>query len=177
MTKRRAAATLACAMAASSTSMGSFAADAPLRCAIEAPARAVAGQPVWLRFTLTNTGPRALQVLRWNTPWEGRWFAPFVTVERDGKALSYQGPSVKRADPLAEHYLRLDASASTDAEVDLALPFRLGSPGHYRVTPRIRIVDWFDAEADQPPRPREQHAGSALACPAVELNLVVAGSS
>ena len=84
MTPRAAAAaTLAIAMSA--------AAAAPdLRCALAAPARVAAGMPVMLRFTLTNAGSVPLDVLRWNTPFEGAWFAPFVTVTRDGRALAYE---------------------------------------------------------------------------------------
>lgn len=170
MATRRAAATWVGVMAASFSTAVSAA--APLRCAVEAASQAAAGQPVWLRFTLANVGPAALQVLRWNTPWEGQWFAPFVTVEVDGRALRYAGPAIKRAEPRAEDYLRLEPGASTTAEIDLALPFQLGQPGRYRVTPRLRLMDVFEAGAAAAPRPRERHAGMDLPCAAVEFTLV-----
>ncbi|WP_374567816.1 hypothetical protein [Ideonella sp.] len=170
MTTTLAAVTLAFAMASSS----SFAASpaTALRCALAAPAPAAVGQPVLLRFTLTNAGTAPLQVLRWNTPFEGAWFAPFVTVTRGGRTLPFQGPMVKRAEPQAADYLRLDAGQSVQAEVDLALPFDLSKPGRYKVQPRVRLIDVFDAASgDAVPRPREKHQGADLACPAVELTI------
>jgi hypothetical protein len=162
---------LGCAVTASS-----FAEESPaaaLRCTIEVPARGVAGQPVLLRFTLTNPAKAAaLQVLRWNTPLEGGWFAPFVAVTREGQALPYRGPSFKRGEPLAEDYLRLDAGASATAELDMAPAFDLSRPGRYRITPRIRLIDVFGATAAQPPRDRAQHTGADLACKAVEVTVV-----
>lgn len=170
MVARRAAATLACAMAASFTSAAST--SAPLRCAIEAPSQVVAGQKVLLRFTLANTGPQALLILRWNTPWEGQWFSPFVSVQLDGRGVPYSGPVMKRAEPHAEDYLRLEAGASVTSEVDLALPFNLAQPGRYRVTPRLRLMDVFEAATAAAPRPREQHAGMDLSCATVEFTVV-----
>ena len=163
MTPRAAAAaTLAIAMSA--------AAAAPdLRCTLEAPARVAAGAPVMLRFTLTNAGGAALDVLRWNTPFEGAWFAPFVAVTRDGRALAYGGPMKKRGEPTPAQYLHLEPGASEHAEIDLALPFDLAVPGRYHVAPRIRLVDVVDATQAQPPRPRASHQNVALACPAVDV--------
>ena len=170
MATRRATARWACVMAASFST--GLSAAAPLRCAVEAPSQVASGQPVWLRFTLANIGPKALQVLRWNTPWEGQWFAPFVAVAVDGRALRYAGPVMKRAEPGAEDYLRLEAGASTTALVDLALPFQLGQPGTYRVTPRVRLMDVFDAATSAPPMPRERHAAMDLPCALVTFTVV-----
>lgn len=143
-----------------------------LRCTVQAPAQVVAGQPVVLRFTLTNPGPVALQVLRWNTPFEGAWLAPFVGVTRDGRPLDYHGPMVKRAEPKADQYLRIDARGTVSAEVDLAEPFDLAAPGRYRVQPRLAIVDLFADTAMDPPRPRSAHKGAKLACNGVDIRIV-----
>lgn len=167
MKNRAVAFALGCAVTASSLAGNP---DTALRCTLEAPARAVAGQPVMLRFKLTNpAGAAAVQVLRWNTPLEGGWFAPFVSVTRDGQALPYRGPSFKRGDPLAEDYLPLDAGATATAEVDMARAFDLSRPGRYRITPRIRLIDVFLAAAAKVPRDRSQHSGADLACKAVEV--------
>ena len=167
MTTRRAAITLVCAMAASSTP-----AAPALRCTLQAPAQVVAGQPVVLRFTLSNPGPVALQMLRWNTPFEGAWLAPFVIVERAGRPLAYQGPMVKRAEPKADQYLRIEPGASVSAEVDLTQPFDISAPGLYRVRPRLALVDLFDARKGEAPRLRQEHAGVTLACNAVDVHIV-----
>jgi len=169
VTNRLLAVAIACTMSAS-TPASSPAAPA-LRCALEAPAQAVAGGPVMLRFTVTNTGPGALQLLRWNTPFEGGWFAPLVAVTRDGQPLSWQGPVLKRGDPAADDYFRLEPGAARTAELDLALPVDLSRPGRYRVSPRLRLIDVFEASAAAPPRPRAAHAGTDLPCTAVEFTL------
>jgi len=169
VTKRLLAIAIACSMSVSAPA--SSPAAPALRCALEAPAHAAAGGPVLLRFTVTNTGPGALQLLRWNTPFEAGWFAPFVSVTRDGQALSWQGPVLKRGDPAAEDYFRLEPGGTRTAVLDLALPVDLTRPGRYRVTPRIRLVDLFDARTAAPPRPRADHEGADLPCPAVEFLL------
>jgi len=109
--QRLLAVAIACTMSASTPASSPVA--PALRCALEAPAHAAAGGPVLLRFTVTNTGPAALQVLRWNTPFEAGWFAPFVSVTRDGQALPWQGPVLKRGDPSAEDYVRLESGAES----------------------------------------------------------------
>ncbi len=170
MTTKLTAITLAFAMASSSSLATTPA--AALRCAVDAPAKAAVGQPVLLRFALTNTGTAPLQVLRWNTPFEGAWFAPFVAVTRDGHALPFQGPMIKRAEPQAADYLRVEAGQSITTELDLALPFDLSKPGKYRVQPRVRLIDVFDATTgNAAPRLRAEHRGADLACAGVELTI------
>lgn len=172
MTTKLTRITLALAMASSS----SFAAPstpspaAALRCTLLAPAQAVAGQPVLLRFSITNSGSAPLQVLRWNTPLEGAWFAPFVEVTRDRRPLAFRGPMIKRAEPRAEDYVRIEGGKSIAAEIDLALPFDLSKPGLYRVQPKLRLHDVFASDGAGP-RTRAEHQGADLACPAVEIQL------
>lgn len=149
-------------------------AAAALRCTLQSTPQARAGQPVPVRFTLTNTGAAPLLVLRWNTPFERTWFAPFVVVTREGgRALAYQGPMLKRGDPAAGDYLRLEPGQSDNAELDLALAFDLSRPGRYRVQPRIRLIDLVaPAAGASAPRARAQHQGAELACAAIGLTLV-----
>ncbi|MEW6703913.1 MAG: protease [Pseudomonadota bacterium] len=145
-----------------------------LQCSLQAPARAEAGAALPLRFTLTNAGAAAVWVLTWNTPFERQgWLAPYVELTRDGVPVRYQGPAMKRGEPSAEHYLRLEPGASRTAEVDLALPFDLSRPGRYRVQPRLQLHDVAGAAA-RVPRPRSAHTGRRLPCNAVEFDLVAA---
>ena len=142
---------------------------AELHCSLTAPASVAAGQPVPLRFMLENRGAVALQVLEWGTPLEG-WFAPYVEVSRDGVAVPYRGPMVKRGDPAADEYVRIAAHRTRRAEVDLAQPFDLSVPGVYRVRPRITLFDVAKAGAPAP-RPRDRHAAQALSCPEFEVRV------
>ncbi len=145
----------------------------PLRCVLHAPARVVVGAPVPLRFVVTNRSRQALSLLEWNTPFEG-WFGAYVEVTRDGVALSYRGPMLKRGEPSADEYLRFGAGQTRRASVDLSLPFDLSQPGLYRVQPRITLHDVAGAQAPQ--RMRAQHAAQALMCNAVELRVVPAAA-
>jgi hypothetical protein len=152
---------------------GALQAAPMLRCKLDAPARVAVGEPVPLRFTFTNAGATGLQLLRWNTPLEGDWFAPFVQVLRDGQPLPYRGPMVKRGDPANDQYLWLGSGASKTAELDLRRVFDLSKPGRYRVLPRIRLVDVFDApQQAQGPRPREVHIAADVDCAGVDLTIV-----
>ena len=171
----RTAITLACAMVTSSSLLASGVHSpspaSDLRCALQAPAQAVAGQAVMLRFSLRNDGTAAVRVLRWNTPLEGAWFAPFVEVQRDGRPLTFQGPMVKRGEPRAEDYVALAPGQTLVSDIDLALPFDLSVPGRYRVQPRLRL---FDVRLDQGPATaptRAEHQGADLPCPTVEFEL------
>jgi len=148
---------------------GAAAKPLDLRCSLTAPASVAAGQPVPLRFSLANRGSVAVQVLEWGTPFEG-WFAAYVEVSRDGVALPYRGPMVKRGEPAADEYLRVAAHRARRAEVDLAQPFDLSVPGIYRVQPRITLFDVI-AGGIPAPRPRDRHASLALSCPAFEVRV------
>jgi peptidyl-Lys metalloendopeptidase len=153
-----------CAVACASTQAASV-----LRCRLEAPARAAAGAAVPLRFTVTNAGNAGVQLLRWNTPLEGEWFAPFVEVLFDGRALPYRGPAMKRGDPSAADYLWLGSGASESAQLDLGRAFDLTKAGRYQVVPHIRLLDVFDAARAQAPRQRKAHTAAELDCPSVDL--------
>ena len=145
----------------------------PRECRVSAPAAVSAGQPVRLRFVLRNPGPQAVHVLAWGLPFEG-WFAPFVSVWRDGSELAYQGPSLKRGEPAADEYLRIAAGRARVAVVDLGQAFDLTPSGRYRVAPQLTVHDAFTAGAGVPPRPRERHAGQAVACTALEFSVAPA---
>ena len=148
---------------------GAAAPAAELHCTLTAPASVAAGQPVPLRFTLANRGAVAVQVLEWGTPLEG-WFAAYVEVSRDGVAVPYRGPMVKRGDPAAAEYVRIAAHRARRAEVDLAQPFDLSVPGVYRVRPRITLFDVIGVGTPAP-RPRNRHVSQTLSCPELELRV------
>lgn len=161
---------LAAAVLLMSASGGSGSTQAAeLHCSLTAPASVVTGQPVPLRFTLANRGAVAVQVLEWGTPFEG-WFGAYVEVSRDGVAIPYRGPMVKRGDPAADEYARIAAHRARRAEVDLAQPFDLSVPGVYRVRPRITLFDVVPVGTPAP-RPRDRHTAQTLNCPEFEVRV------
>jgi peptidyl-Lys metalloendopeptidase len=147
------------------------AATAPtLRCELTAPAAGRAGAMFELRFAITNTGPHALRVLDWNTPFEPGWFHPFVELTRDGQPLAYRGASMKRGDPAAADYLTLAAHRTRRARADLALAFDLSQPGRYRALPRFVLHDVAPRGAPVP-RARDAMQAHPLLCNSVEFEL------
>ena len=146
-------------------------AAARLRCTLMLPAQAAAGQAVPLRLRIANPGPTGVHLLVWGTPFEAAWFAPFVSVFRDGTELAYRGAALKRGDPERSEYLYLAPGRSRSATLDLAEAFDLTQPGRYRVEPRLVLHDVLPADAARPPRSRAQHAPQATACAAVTFEL------
>lgn len=114
--------------------------DVLLAWRLQAPELARSGEPVELRFTLTNHGAEPLWVLAWYTPLEGMWGDIFV-VHLDGERLAYQGPMVKRAAPAREDYVLLRAGESVTEEIDLALGYPLDGSGRLTVAFRGRLLD------------------------------------
>ena len=170
--RRRWAATVAVLVLSLTAALPSVAAGTgALHCVLKAPARAFAGQPLMLQFTLTNRGSTALDVLQWNTPFEG-WFGGYVRVLRDGVELPYRGPRLKRGEPPRSAYFRLRPGQSRIARVDLALPFDLAQPGYYRVEPQMVLFDVVAVGQGTVPRSRDLHAPGDLACNAVEIEVV-----
>jgi len=162
-----------------STALGSQAAPslaegAPGRlqvtCRLDVAPEGKVGAAVRLRMRLDNASGKALHVLTWNTPFEGDWFGAFVEVSRDGQTLAYQGPMLKRGEPLANEYLALGARRSRQASLDLAQAFDLTRPGRYRVVQVGRLADVAQG-AMRLPRPRESFQEHALDCQPVEFTL------
>lgn len=100
------------------------------------------GSAVRLLFTLTNHADAPFYVLKWFTPLEGVGGEIF-RVERDGRALPYEGVLASRGDPTADSYLLLPAGGSVSAVVDLAGAYDFTGEGTYTIaflSPRISHV-------------------------------------
>jgi len=155
----------ACAAAPSSTK-----AEVKLKATLTAqPSYKVSG-PVQVGFTLENLSAEPLWVLVWNTPLEGLWGNAF-RVSRDGTELRYRGPMVKRGDPGADDYRRIEPGKPLTAEVDLAKAYDLSAPGEYRVEFVGRLHDV--ARVGEPvPRKRDEHRPVEVAANAVTFRMV-----
>jgi len=136
----------------------------PLNCSLTGPAQVRSGQPAAFRLQLMNSSSQPVQVLVWNTPFEPAWFGEYVTVQRGSKPLPYGGAKMKRGDPSAGDYLRIEAGATASASFDLAPVFDLSLPGRYRLHPQIVLHDVVMGTADSAPRPRSRHVQQALRC-------------
>jgi hypothetical protein len=76
------------------------------------------GKPIILGFALENLTDEDFWVLIWYTPLEGLEGKIF-RVTCSGKEVLYEGPMVKRSDPVRDDYLHLGPKGSASAKVDL----------------------------------------------------------
>jgi peptidyl-Lys metalloendopeptidase len=106
-------------------------------------------QPAELVFTLTNVGKNPVQVLNWQTPFEGIR-APMFTVLRDGAEVEYRGPMLKRTAPRKEDYLTLKPGEQRRAQINLAEAWDLNAPGHYTVQYTAHLFDVIASPASAP---------------------------
>lgn len=140
-----------------------------LTCTMSVPAQVRAGQPVEVRFQLTNPTAKPLHVLRWQTPLEGLMGRIFE-VTRDGAEVPYQGPMVKRAAPAASDYTTIAPGATAEASVEASLAYDFSQPGRYRIAFRNELHDV--AEGDESLSGRMDHfRRTTVQCPPVETTI------
>lgn len=128
-----------------------------------------AGGPVEVGFTLKNRSDRTVYVLQWYTPLEGL-LGEVLTVEREGTALPYQGPLVKRGNPGKDSYLELAPGASLDSTVDLRTAYEIKSPGRYSVRFDRGLSDLVTDPAELP-RLMDAHRPFPLSCPPTTIDV------
>ena len=149
---------------------GEGAVTVKLECVLGVDPQVRAGEPVMVRFRLTNRSKQRLFVLNWHTPLEGL-LSGYLRVTRDGAEVPYQGPKVKRGDPEADEYVALAPGASADAEVEASLAYDFRPPGRYLLAFEGRLFDVAEKEAEVP-RPLARHRAAAVRCPAVVTTVV-----
>jgi hypothetical protein len=111
------------------------------------------GEPVSIRFELTNNSSRPVAVLLWNTPFEGLMGKAF-DVFCNGQEMTYQGPMAKRGAPSARNYAIIEAHATITATLDLATAYALPAQGQCVVSFRGTVLD--ATEPDEVPRPMDK---------------------
>jgi hypothetical protein len=120
-----------------------------IRCELSMPRSLTVAQAAELVFTLANAGEDVVQVLNWQTPFEGTK-APMFTVTRDGVSVEYQGPMLKRVAPRKEHYLVLKPGEQQQAKINLADGWDVGAPGKYTVEYAAQLFDVITGAAPAP---------------------------
>lgn len=106
-------------------------------------------QPAELVFTLTNAGEDIVQVLNWQTPFEGIR-APMFTVLREGTEVEYRGPMLKRGAPRKEDYLTLKPGERQQAKINLAEAWDVDASGNYTVQYAAHLFDVIASPASAP---------------------------
>jgi len=111
-----------------------------LQTTIEAEAKVKKGSPVTFTFTMTNNGKTSLFVLEWYTPFEGMK-GDLFDVTKDGVALTYAGPMVKRVEPIQRNYFEVKPGESRKTTIKLSEGYDVSAPGTYKIayTSRSRV--------------------------------------
>ena len=138
-----------------------------IQCELSIPKVLRDAQPAELVFTLTNAGEGVVQVLNWQTPFEGIK-APMFTVLRDGAEVEYRGPMVKRGAPGKENYLTLKPGERQQAKVDLAKAWDVEVPGHYTIQYATHLFDVIASPASAP-RTLDEFKEVTPSCNSVEF--------
>lgn len=136
-----------------------------IRCELSVPKSLQTAQPAELVFTLINAGDDAVQVLNWQTPFEGIK-APMFDVARDGAEVAYRGRMLKRGAPKKEDYFALKPGERKQAKIDLADGWDVSVPGNYTVTYAAELFDVI-AGAASAPRGLDEFNAVSLECNSV----------
>ena len=83
-------------------------------------------------FSLTNTGDRDAQVLRWDTPFLGVDDDLFI-VARNGEPVAYLGRMFKRGAPQAADYVAIKPGETLGTKVALSSLYDFSKPGEYAI--------------------------------------------
>lgn len=144
----------------------------PLPCVISVRPRLKVGEPVEVRFRLSNPTSEPLWVLNWHTPLEGLENNIFE-VTREGAELDYRGMMKKRAPPTASAYVKLGPGASVEATVELSESYDFTVPGKYTIAFPGPLMDVAARKADVPHPFGESHPRD-VRCEPIETTIVPA---
>jgi len=136
-----------------------------LVCELEIAPTLAAGDQAELRFALTNSSGQPMQILTWQTPFEGVR-NPMLTLERDAAEVEYRGMMVKRGAPDATSYLALQPGERREAKIDLGMGWDVSAPGTYIVRYTSELMDVVVGPGPAP-RASGEMQPLALQCPAV----------
>jgi len=148
----------------------------PIEGSLSAAATYRLGDAIELTFSIRNSGTTPYQVLAWETPLEDE-VTDFLTIERDGRVLRYDGRHVKRGDPTDQDYVVLGANETLDRSVDISRSYPIDTPGVYSATLKVTLFDAFPVPgaAKQAPRLRVQHQRLELPPVTVQFTVVPDG--
>jgi hypothetical protein len=148
----------------------------PIQASLSAASTYTLGDPIEVGFSIRNTGNSRWQVLTWETPLEDE-VTDFLTVEREGRPLRYDGRRVKRGDPTEQEYVTLDPGETLSRKVDISRSYPIDAPGAYTATIKATIHDAFTVQGDtkQAPRLRSQHQPQPLDPATVKFTVVPGG--
>jgi len=148
----------------------------PIEGSLSAAATYRLGDAIELTFSIRNSGTTPYQVLVWGTPLEDE-VTNFLTLERDGRIVRYDGRHVKHGDPTEQDYVVLGPNETLTRPVDISRSYPIDTPGVYRATLKVTLFDAFPIQgaAKQAPRLRAQHQPHDLPPATVQFTVVPDG--
>ena len=87
---------------------------------------------VTVGVSITNTTREAVTLMRWELP-SARPEAALFRITRDGEAVAYTGPLIKRGPPTREDLVRIEPGATITTEVELTAAYDLSRNGLYTI--------------------------------------------
>ncbi|KQV78178.1 hemopexin repeat-containing protein [Rhizobium sp. Root1220] len=133
------------------------------------------GDPIILKYELTNESDHEYALLIWETPLEGE-VRNFVEVRLGERIIPYDGRLMKRGEPTPDSYRRIAPHQTIVEELDLSKSFFFDEPGNYTVTLHVRFLDAVrQPDSRFSARFRFEHGGFALDPIAVEFELISDG--
>ncbi|MEW6367665.1 MAG: M35 family metallo-endopeptidase [Acidobacteriota bacterium] len=109
-------------------------------CKIEALDWYAPTEPITVRFSLENRSAESIWVLRWQMP-SDEIDANIFEITRNGEAVQYVGPLVKRAEPIAEDYVEIRAGQAFEVAFDPSAVYDMTAQGQYSIRYRVRMLD------------------------------------
>ena len=87
---------------------------------------------VTVGVSITNTTRAPITLMRWELP-SAKPEAALFRITRDGEAVAYTGPMIKRGPPTREDLVRIEPGATIDVEVELTAAYDLSRNGLYTI--------------------------------------------
>ncbi len=128
------------------------------------------GEPVTLRFKLTNNGDEDLYVLKWYTPLEGLNSDCLTVIRNEKSKVAYDGPMIKRGHPGPDDYVLVPAGGTVTADVNVSESYAVSIPADYRVELNIRALEHV-------PAPTGARRSAALAKSTPKLQTMTGGKT
>jgi peptidyl-Lys metalloendopeptidase len=103
---------------------------------------AVATQDVMLDVTFTNNGATSISLMRWFVP-DGELEGDLFLLSRDGQAVPYVGPVIKRGPPTSQDMITLAPGESISGSVEISGLYDLSSSGVYSIRYGVASTQLF----------------------------------
>ena len=143
----------------------------PLRISLIAAPGSVSDFLGAVEVTVTNTSNKTVRLPRWQLP-SDFIEAKVFNVTRDGQAVDYEGPMIKRGLPQAADFAILRAGESLRTTIDLSAAYDLSRTGHYVVS----FVSPLQHASTSDGAMLKQRNGLPMVAQSVPLRLWVDGS-